>query len=551
MKKYYKQGFLFVLLVIGLTTFQGCVKNHIDLNKSGNNSISPQYAGALVYSSLTLADIMNKTNKNGQLTSDSTGFVTLVYKGNLFSLKAADVVTILVQPAANANVSLTAAEVLALNTPPYGGNITFSDSTFITFQAGGQTQIDILNCKTANLALSLNYSIKDNAIIKITIPGATLGGVAFTQTIPVTYSGSPVVINQNYSLNGYKIDMTNGNTTHNVIKIKYDVIVAKASTYVSALGDGVSFTQTFNNVTYSSIIGYLGQQSLSPNAADTVPITIFQNSTTIGGPNVSFQIVNPSIKVFLTNSYGLPITASFNTFEGYTPTPSLNTYTITGSGVPNPLPINTPTTIGQSAVGSFTLNNSNSNIVSLINNFPKNVIYNVNSQSNPLGPVFSNFITDTSQFSVDMEIDLPLFGRVKDFEFQDTVNYTFDMPTDMIKSITVRAYIDNGFPIDVGMRLAFVDSAYNVIDELVNPVYQVIMPSANIDANGKVTTPSINTRDFVIPNSVIPQLSKVKHILIGAVANSFNNASGTNVKIYNFYHLDVKIGVNVEMYLKF
>jgi hypothetical protein len=125
------------------------------------------------------------------------------------------------------------------------------------------------------------------------------------------------------------------------------------------------------------------------------------------------------------------------------------------------------------------------------------------------------------------------------------------MPTDMIKSIAVRAYIDNGFPIDVGMRLAFVDSAYNVIDELVNPVYQVIMPSANIDANGKVTTPSINTRDFVIPNSVIPQLSKVKHILIGAVANSFNNASGTNVKIYNFYHLDVKIGVNVEMYLKF
>jgi hypothetical protein len=387
------------------------------------------------------------------------------------------------------------------------------------------------------LALSLNYTIKDNAVIKITIPGATLGGVAFTQTIPVTYSGSPVVINQNYSLNGYKIDMTNGNTTHNVIKIKYDVIVAKASTYVSALGDGISFTQTFNNVTYSSIIGYLGQQSLSPNAADTVPITIFQNSTTIGGPNVSFQIVNPSIKVFLTNSYGLPITASFNTFEGYTPTPSLNTYTITGSG--------------QSAVGSFTLNNSNSNIVSLINNFPKNVIYNVNSQSNPLGPVYSNFITDTSQFSVDMEIDLPLFGRVKDFEFQDTVNYTFDMPTDMIKSIAVRAYIDNGFPIDVGMRLAFVDSAYNVIDELVNPVYQVIMPSANIDANGKVTTPSINTRDFVIPNSVIPQLSKVKHILIGAVANSFNNASGTNVKIYNFYHLDVKIGVNVEMYLKF
>jgi hypothetical protein len=520
------------------------------LNKSGNSSINPQYAGALVYSSLTLADIMKQTNKNGQLTTDSTGFVTLVYKGNLFSLKAADVVTIPVQPAASANISLTAAEVTALNTPPFVGNLTFSDSTLINFQAGSQTQVDILNCKTATLALSLNYSIKDDAVIKITIPGATLGGVVFTQSIPVTYSGSPVTINQNYSLNGYKIDMTNGNTTHNVIKVRYDVIVTKSSTYVSAMGDGISLSETFNNVTYNSIIGYLGQQSLSPNAADTVPITIFQNSTSIGGPNVSFQLVNPSIKVFLTNSYGLPITASFNTFEGYTPNP-LNTYTITGSGMPNPLPINTPATIGQSAVGSFTLNNSNSNIISLINNFPKNVIYNVNSQSNPLGPVYSNFITDTSQFSVDMEIDLPLWGRIKDFQFQDTVDYSFDVNTDQVKSISVRAYIDNGFPLDVGMRLAFVDSAYNVIDELVNPVYQAIMPSANIDANGKVTTPTQNTRDFVIPSNVIPQLGKVKHILIGAVANSFNNSGGTNIKIYDYYHLDVKLGVNVEMYLKF
>ena len=203
MKKYHKKNFLYILLIMVAMVFQGCVKNHIDLNNSGNNSISPQYAGALIYSSLTLKDIMNQTNKNGQLTSDSTGFVTLVYKGNLFSLKAADVVTIPVQPATNANVSLTAAEVFALNTPPYGGNITFSDSTLINFQTsnGNQTQIDILNCKTATLALSLNYTIKDSALIKITIPGATLGGVAFTQTIPVTYSGSPVIINQNYSLN--------------------------------------------------------------------------------------------------------------------------------------------------------------------------------------------------------------------------------------------------------------------------------------------------------------------------------------------------------------
>jgi hypothetical protein len=545
-KHYYSLSTFYVLLLFSVTIFQGCIKEKIDLNKGGNSSISPQLAGALIYSSITIKDIMNNTNKNGQLTTDSTGFITLVYKGNLFSLKAADVVTIPAQTPVTDNATLSAANVVALNALPMGSTITFSDSSLVNFQTGGGTQVDILNCKTATLVLNLNYTIKDNAVIKITIPGATLGGVAFTQTIPVTYAGSPVNITTNCVLDGYKIDMTNGNTTHDVIKIKYDIIITKSTNTPSTVGDGASFTETFNNVTYNSIIGYLGQQFLSPNT-DTIPITIFKNSIIGGG--ATFTIVNPLIKVFLTNSYGLPISAHFNTFEGYSP--GQPTTAITGA--PNPIPIPVPATIGQSAVDSFKLDNSNSNIVSLINNFPKNVIYNVSSQSNPLGPVYSNFITDTSQFKIDMEIDLPLYGSVKNFTFQDTIAYSFDttiFPLQNIKSITLRAYINNGFPIDVGMRLAFVDSVYNVIDELINPQYQLVMPSASIGANGMVTTPTPSSHDFTIPSSVIPQLNKVRHILIAAQANTINNGN-TNVKIYDFYYIDVKIGVNVQMLLKF
>jgi len=538
----------YISLILSVIAFQGCVKDKIDLTKSGNNSISPQYAGALVYSSLTIKDIMKNANKNQQLTADSTGFITLVYKGNLFSLKAADVVTIPAQTPVNGNTTLSAAEIAVLNAlPSPTGIMTVSDSSLINFQTGGSAQIDILNCKTATLALNLTYNIKDNAVIKVTIPGATLNGVVFTQTIPVTYVNSPVTINNSYSLDGYKIDMTNGNTTHDVIKIMYDITITKTTNTPSTIGDGVSFTETFTNVAYNSIIGYLGQQFLSPNT-DTIPITLFQSSILNGA---SFHILNPLIKVFLTNSYGLPIKANFNTFEGYSPGPPAPTnYPITGSGIPNPIPIPTPTTIGQSAVDSFSLDKNNSNIFTLINQLPKNVIYNVSSQSNPLGPVYSNFITDSSQFRIDMELDLPLEGTASNFLFQDTVAYSFNTNTDLVKAITVRAYIDNGFPIDVNMRIAFVDSAYNVIDELINPTYQLVMPSASIGSNGMVTVPTQSTHDFTIPSSVIPQIGKVKYILIGAIVNTINSGT-TDVKIYDFYHLDVKLGVNVQLYLKF
>jgi hypothetical protein len=554
MKKLYSSLNAFsILLLLSLTIFQGCIKDKIDLNKSGNNSISPQFAGALVYSSLTIKDILAQTNKNGQLTTDSTGFITLVYKGNLFSLKAADVLTIPAQPPVTANTTLSATDAAALNLLPQTQTLTFSDSSLIIFQTTDATQkIDKLNCKTATLALNLNYTIKDDAKIIVTIPGAknSLGAV-FTQTIQVHYTGSPVTVNNSYLLDGYTIDMTNGNTTHNTIKILYNVIVTKTTNSISSAGDGASFTETFSNVNYNSIIGYLGQHFLSPNT-DTVPITIFKNNIFTNG--ATFNIVNPLIKVFLTNSYGLPINAHFNTFEGYSPstasTPS-TTYTITGA--PNPIPIPTVAVLGQTAVDSFKLDNSNSNIITLINNFPKNVIYNVSAQSNPAGPVYNNFITDTSQFKIDLELDLPLYGSVKNFTFQDTVPYSFPDSTQLkyIKSVTVRAYIDNGFPIDVGMRIAFVDTFYNVIDELINPTYQLIMPSASVGANNMVTAPTSGTHDFIIPSSIIPKLSKVKHILIGAVANTYHVGSGANVKIYDFYHLDVKIGVNVQFYLKF
>lgn len=119
MKQYYfKTAFFCTCILTVILSFQSCVKEKIDVTKSGNSSINPQYAGALVYSSLTLADIMKKTNNNGQIVADSTGFLTLVYKGNLFSLPAAQLATIPAQSPVSGNYALSNADVTAINILP-------------------------------------------------------------------------------------------------------------------------------------------------------------------------------------------------------------------------------------------------------------------------------------------------------------------------------------------------------------------------------------------------------------------------------------------------
>lgn len=544
--QYSKLRYFSVLITLSLIIFQACVKEKIDITKTGNNSISPQYAGALVHSNLTMKDILRKTNQNGQLV-DSSGFLILVYKGNLFSLPASQLVNIPTQSPVSGSYSLSNADAAAINALPANSTFTVKDSSLVNFTAGGGTQINTLNCNTASLAISLSYGITHTSTITITIPAATLGGVPFIQTIPINYTGSsPVVVNQNYFLNGYSIDMTNHGTTHNALTIYYSIAILKDANPTNP-GDAVNFTETFSNVTYNSIIGYVGQQFLTPNT-DTVPVTIFQSN--IFNSGTTFNLVRPLIKVFLSNSFGLPIHANFNTFDGYTPGQPL----IPITGAPNPIPIPTPSVIGQTAKDSFILSKTNSNVIGLVNNFPKNVIYNVNSQSNPAGPVYTNFITDTSLFKVDLELDLPLYGNVSNYMFQDTVKYSFDLNTDNVKSISVRAYIKNGFPINVGMSINFVDSSYHLIDSLISHPNQLVMPSASINTStGMVTSSTTNTADFTIPSSVIPQLNKVKYILIGAVANTSHNGTTppTNVKIYDFYTLEVDLGVNVQLNVKF
>jgi hypothetical protein len=106
------------------------------------------------------------------------------------------------------------------------------------------------------------------------------------------------------------------------------------------------------------------------------------------------------------------------------------------------------------------------------------------------------------------------------------------------------------------MSIVFVDSAYHVIDSLIPHAKQLVIPSASVNTvTGMVIQPTTPTStDFPIPSSVISQLNNVKYILMSATVNSAN-PNGTspppNVKFYNFYTVDISLGVDVKMFLKF
>ena len=538
----------FLLAAVLIFTISSCLKDNFELDKLTKTQWNPNLAVPLVYSSLTIEDLLAKKDNGGLIVIGSDKFCTLVYKSNLFSLIAADLITIPNQQPPPFSASLTSGQISAFTG---AGTITIPYSQTVTFDSGvNGPKIDSLIFKTGTLDLALSSDFHYSGQIKIIIPAAKKNGVAFTKTLPFSYSGFvPVLSAASGELAGYKFDMTNGGTSFNEFVVNLEVTLSGSGS-APLVSDQITLTQTLSNMTFDKIFGDIGQMSLTPDV-DSVDISIFKNVLGAG----SFTLADPKIKVLISNSYGVPINASLSQFDGYSP--GLGSFAITGS--PDPLPIQSPdfSQVGQMLTDSFSLQNSTpSNIASVINNTPKYLIYKLTSQTNPAGgTTHANFVIDSSRLKVDMEVELPLYGTAMNFVLQDTMPFDFGetMP-DEIDYALIRTYNSNGFPFDVDLQIYFVDSLYTKIDSLVVP-NQIILKSGIVnsivgDPNyGKVTSPSATIFDAVITRPRLLNLKPSKYLLIKAIANTANGGA-TNVKIYSDYKLDVKLGIQVQVKTK-
>ncbi|MGB3946351.1 MAG: hypothetical protein WBM13_00080 [Bacteroidia bacterium] len=521
-------------------TLVSCVKDNFELDKLMGVEWNPNLAVPLVYSSLSLEDMLK--NGGGLVVVDADNFCSLVYRGNLFSLMAKDLIQIPNNQPPPFTMSLDNGQISALG---IAGTITIPYSQTLAFDSGNNgPKIDSVIFKTGSLDVSLNSDFQYSGQIKLTLPGARKNGVAFTKTMPFNYTGTVPVTNISSSdLAGYKFDMTNGGTTFNEIVANYELTISGSGNPISP-SNQLSLSININNLNFDKIYGDIGQMPITPDV-DTVDISVFRN--VLG--SATFSLVDPHIKVIIANSYGVPIQAGVSQFFGYNPGSA--PYAITGA--PNPLPIQSPTfsQVGQVLVDSFSLNNTNSNIATVINNTPRYLIYQLSSQTNPAGgTTHNNFVLDTSKLMVDMEVELPLYGSASNFILVDTIPFEFTstLPEE-VQWALIRTFNSNGFPFDVDMQVYFADSLYTKLDSLVVPS-QTLLKSGVVNINtGIVTSPTQTTYDVTLTKARLNNLNTAKYLLVKASANT-TNGGNTNVKIYSHYKIDFKLGVQVQLKAK-
>jgi hypothetical protein len=545
----------FFPILLAALIFSACVKNYE--KPLATTQYSPLLAVPLINSNLTVKDLLVKDNKGGTIHTDSNNFLTLIYQGKLFSLQADSIIKFPTQSYSYNTPALTAPEVTAFNALSIGSNYTvpaFTDT--VVFNTNGTANVDTVIFRTTTfLNLTISSQFPQNATVTITVPSAKKGGIPLTQTFPLTYTGTlPVTVNANIDVSGYTFDMTEGGTTSSKFNITFAVTLNKSNATPITVADNASMTVGFTNPLFLKIFGYIKQPLLSPNL-DTVPITIFNNVLPGGG---TFTLVNPSVTFILNNSYGVPINATFSTLEGYSPghppypititTPSLN---------PWQLPYPTILQIGQIITDSATISNATTanTLGNAINNTPKNFVYSVNAQANPLGKPLApatNFALDTSRFVVNFKLYLPFWGTASNIMLMDTIPFSLSgNNTNAIQSLQFKINATNGFPVDMGMQLYFTDSIsptqkYNVLDSLISP-YQEVLPSALVDTtNGTVLAATNRITECILDKTRVNNVANCKKMILKATFVTFNSGK-TNVKIFSTYFIDLKIGVLAQL----
>ncbi|MBS1626551.1 MAG: hypothetical protein JSR09_01780 [Bacteroidetes bacterium] len=534
---------LYVLLIF----ISSCNKSDFNFDKLAANQWDATFAVPLINSTINLNDINLPANCYLKVEADNSQ--SIVYTGNFATVKSTDFITQLNSIPVNTIYNLNVTDLAAFNTISIGSSYQTTSSQIINLSAqttnGAVMDLDSVILKSGILNLQIQNTFSHKATVVIAIPAIKKSGISISNTINLNANATTQL---NIDLSNAKIDLTKNGTTENKIEIIYTTTITKENN--NSTGN-IVYSGAVNNATYKILFGDVHQQTMMNKGFDSINIPIFKSIKKTEG----IILNNANIQLNFNNTFGIPFSTSFISIKGFNPQQG-NFYLNTSNINPTNFIVNAALQ-GQTSTASLTLNQtnpiasgSNLSLNGFLNNMPYNIVPKANTQTNPSGvilPLYKNFIADTSSASVSGIVTIPLDGKIQGFNIKDTFNFSFGSVNN-VESFTIRTLINNGFPVSLASKLIFTDEFYNIVytlDGASNP----IINSGTIDATtSKVITPTTTTSEFLIGGTTVPNLYKVKKVVMQLNIASVANGQ-QNVKIYADNNLNFIMGIKAKLKL--
>jgi hypothetical protein len=495
-----KLNFRIVLSIafLSLLTVIGCRIRPIDeLSFSGLES---EWAIPLIDTDKTFGDIINNFDPKAFVQIAADGGVVLRYKGLYTAKNSLDIFSNF----QNATFPLTDTVMAIPLKLPQG------------------VSIDSVKLKTGSLQWVFVASPEPLKVV-LRMPQLKKNGVEFRQEFTLGNSLSSGGIN----LEGYDLKPLRDSIfiTHDARKISNGERVNLKNMSGIIIKD---FQAAFAR-------GYFGL-SVFDVPRDTIKIDFFDQWK---GGSVKFG--NPKLIATLDNSFGVPVRAVMTVGQ---------VTTIDGTILPLTSPLTagvdvaypTINEIGKSKRTVVTFDKTNSNLAEIISANPTSIDYKIDGFLNAdTSRRITGFLTDSSKFNLQVELEIPMEGAARNFEVNDTFPINLATAQDITKA-EFKILTDNGMPIDVSLQGYFAKANGQILDSLYTQKAQ-ILKGAPVGSNGLPT--GVSSAENLISVDAV-KLNKIRETakkLIVRYSFSTTNSGSVPVKLVAKQGVRVRIGV--------
>ncbi len=509
MKKYLIRFSLLTAVVLGLW---GC--SRLDDFTNASLEFDGEYASAILNSHIEIGDIVGELDSSTTIELDDDGLIHLIYRGDFTQRSSDDVF---------ASIPQIPLPVL---------------DTFYPFPytAPNGMILDYVLLKTANILVNAQTTMTEDIDLMIELPEVLHPetGETYKYFTTMEYEGEATTS----ALFGMNIAGWELHPDAGAINIRY---VATDQSGNRIFLDNLYFL--FQNFTASYLQGYFGQEVYDlPH--DTIIIDFFDRWISGG-----VEFADPIINLTVENAFGFPVRTESN---------FMNIWTVDGDILPlqsdfldNGIDFNYPslTEVGESKFTYFNFNKDNSNIEDLFSVKPIAVDYDIDALANPDGdPSLIGWATDSSFFTIEVFVDLPVYGNTNFFTVRQDAELDFNEDLEFADYAVLKIVTENNIPMDIGMQLYFEAADSTVLDSLFDTPIANILPehtivrAAGTDSDGVSNSTSFNEIEIEIPRDKFEAFKNSANLAFFLV---MNNEGGEFVKLFDKDDLQMNVGMRL------
>lgn len=398
--------------------------------------------------------------------------------------------------------------------------------------------------RTGDLVISAVNTIEDTMYLHYQIPGATdpFGNpIDIRSAVPPAPPGGSVKLDENFDISGYTIDLTGKDKMRvNRFYNEFTARIDSTGKLISvSLDDSIIVYYGLQNIVPQYVKGYMGTHNIQIGPEIT-PLDFFKNfkngQLDLEKVKVSFAFNN---EVGIDASVKIHYLKASNQLNGTSvdlTAPFINNQQIINRAYDNPFVPGTT---------FFELDNSNSNIKSLLESLPDQLEYAIDVNVNPKGNYYNyqDFVDFDKSLDISMDLEIPLSLKATNLQLVDTIPFSLQGQKgfDNIREIGFTFIVDNSFPLSANTQLYFLDGNNKVIDSLFSNLVQV--------ATGIPVAPLCKVEEMVKSRFVssfdqerTEKIKKAEKAVVKAFFNTGSTPSCNNyLKIYSDYQFEFKL----------